>query len=340
MSRDAAVRKRLRALAAPLPIAAFTVIGFSWFAAACVSHPGLLRHWIEVELLGRTIGDAHSRNAGWHQPLKLWLPALTAGTLPWCLTWPPLLARGSRAPSASRRQDDRAALARRFAWCWIIVTFALFTLARSRGMLYVLPAFPAIALLTTCALLDRARARQTSARTMRRILVAGAAAAILLLGLRGGLARVPSHRDGRAHAALVAGRLDREPAAVIVAGRPLHSLAHYLRAPVEWRPVGQSAGRVWPARAPRESSIDDLVGRPGRLLIVASDDVAESVTRSVENAGRAFTARRTPLRRTIVVVEAEDPAGAGPQAVAADAPPAGLSAPGRTSGQSLRRDDP
>jgi 4-amino-4-deoxy-L-arabinose transferase-like glycosyltransferase len=77
-----------------------------------------------------------------YQPWWFFIPILLAGVLPWLL--PALRALyGDWRGSAARPGFD----ARRFAWVWCVVIFVFFSASDSKLLSYILPIFPALALL-------------------------------------------------------------------------------------------------------------------------------------------------------------------------------------------------
>jgi 4-amino-4-deoxy-L-arabinose transferase-like glycosyltransferase len=81
-----------------------------------------------------------------YQPWWFFVPILLAGVLPWLV--PALRSLyGDWRGSASRPGFD----ARRFAWVWCVVIFVFFSASDSKLLPYILPMFPALALLMATA---------------------------------------------------------------------------------------------------------------------------------------------------------------------------------------------
>ena len=81
-----------------------------------------------------------------YQPWWFFIPILVAGILPWLVPALRSLLRDWRA-TASRPGFD----ARRFAWVWCVVIFVFFSASDSKLLSYILPMFPALALLMATA---------------------------------------------------------------------------------------------------------------------------------------------------------------------------------------------
>ncbi|HVT31570.1 MAG TPA: glycosyltransferase family 39 protein [Rhodanobacteraceae bacterium] len=140
-------RGRLRRLFGWDALAAFAAVGLTWYAIVAVREPGVLRYFLVEEVVARVAGGMH-RNAEWYGALKIYLPTIALGMLPWL----PLLLRTwwkQRQGFIARiRRDDEL----RLVACWLVLPFAVFVLARSRLPLYLLPVFVPLALMAARAL--------------------------------------------------------------------------------------------------------------------------------------------------------------------------------------------
>lgn len=127
--------------AAALAIAALVAI--PWYVLMELRNPGYAHYYfVERHLMGfATATQRHGQRAWWY-----FLPILLAGGLPW-LAYLPL---GLRTWWPRRRDDARSAGVI-LAWCWLITSLVFLTLAKSKLVTYILPAFPAVALLAADA---------------------------------------------------------------------------------------------------------------------------------------------------------------------------------------------
>jgi 4-amino-4-deoxy-L-arabinose transferase-like glycosyltransferase len=130
-------------------LALFLAIATPWFVAVIHRNPGLFGYFIGDEVVNRITTDEFNRHGQWYGWLAIYGPTLLVGTLPWTpalLRWArglPAMARGWwRDPQ--RRADERAWL---FPALWLLVPLLVFCVSRSRLPLYILPLFPALALL-------------------------------------------------------------------------------------------------------------------------------------------------------------------------------------------------
>ena len=114
----------------------FLVITAPWFVLVAQRNPEFLEFFFIHEHLQRFTQDAHSRTG----PIYYFVPLLLIGLLPWFLQIP-----GSIAQAWSERRREFSA-----GWllvCWFVVIFAFFSVSRSKLPGYIIPVFPALALL-------------------------------------------------------------------------------------------------------------------------------------------------------------------------------------------------
>jgi 4-amino-4-deoxy-L-arabinose transferase-like glycosyltransferase len=169
----------LRALAPPACLLLSLGPALLWLAASAALAPaGFLREAVVENLFGRFfLGSSHAR------PTTYYLRQLPLDFLPWTLLWPALLVVGRRvfAEPASPR-----ASAWRLLLCWVGAAVAFLSLSSGKRGLYLIPAFPALALLCADAagalLPDRGRAPGWERALGWGLLAAALAAAALLPG--------------------------------------------------------------------------------------------------------------------------------------------------------------
>jgi 4-amino-4-deoxy-L-arabinose transferase-like glycosyltransferase len=154
----------LRSLRFWIGMPAFLAIAVSWFALVEIRYPGFLHFFVYKEHLLRVAGDEH-----W-EPFFWYLPWVLAGWLPWT----PIAV--ALVPAIRRRlaeQTPRGGAAR-FVMIWACVVLAFFSLA-SRGKLvpYLLPMFPAMAILLGDALDSWLEERAPSAAVSRAFYAIG-----------------------------------------------------------------------------------------------------------------------------------------------------------------------
>lgn len=122
----------------------FVVLTAPWFLLVQQRNPEFFEFFFVYEHFRRFAGSDHARGGGWWY----YLPILVIGLMPWT---PALLSqlwrrRGKMhaATSSADRTMFRPAL---FCVVWAVVIVAFFTASKSKLPAYVMPVFPAIALL-------------------------------------------------------------------------------------------------------------------------------------------------------------------------------------------------
>jgi 4-amino-4-deoxy-L-arabinose transferase-like glycosyltransferase len=126
-------------LAGALGLAVACAVAAPWYLAMERANPGYLHYFlVERHFLGFTTGTQPHGDRPWFY----YLPIVLAGGLPWmaCLPWS--RGRSGEAPTAVPG-------ARTLAWAWLVGGVVFVSLASSKLVTYVLPVFPAIALLAS-----------------------------------------------------------------------------------------------------------------------------------------------------------------------------------------------
>jgi len=157
--RDFGLLKRLHILPGT---ALFLAIAAPWFLAVSAANPEFARFFFVHEHFERFLTTQHERKG----PLWYFVPVLLLGFLPWL----PSLAGG--VWRAARRPEAGGFLPARFLLAWCAVVFAFFSVSGSKLPPYILPIFPALAVLAGAQLAGASRG-----------MLAGQAALATLLGL-------------------------------------------------------------------------------------------------------------------------------------------------------------
>ncbi len=142
----------------PGPLLVFLALAVPWHVAMARRHPDFLQFYFVHEHFDRFAKTEHKRTG----PLVYFVPVLLAGFLPWTAflgrwkeTWPGL----SRAAWRARATEG-------FLWMFSGLVFVFFSVSRSKLIPYVLPIWPALAVLLALGI-ERARARGASFRGER-----------------------------------------------------------------------------------------------------------------------------------------------------------------------------
>lgn len=117
-------------------IAIYLIITAPWFVMVALRNPEFLEFFFIHEHLQRFTQDAHSRTG----PIYYFVPLLLIGILPWVFQIP-----GAIAQAWQERQRGFSS-----GWllvCWFAVIFTFFSISQSKLPGYIIPIFPALALL-------------------------------------------------------------------------------------------------------------------------------------------------------------------------------------------------
>ncbi len=153
------------------PVSSLLIIGavaLPWYAAIGILRPDLVREFVLVGNLGRFLRPEHR-----FEPPIYYLVVLAIGFLPWSAFLPGAVGR---AFLDWRRREEGAAR-RLLPALWLLILLVFFTAAASKLPSYILPAFPAAAMLAAGPL----EAWLTPATAGRRTPGTGAAMALVLL---------------------------------------------------------------------------------------------------------------------------------------------------------------
>jgi len=134
--RDLSFLKRLNA---PAGIVLMLVIALPWIVAVSIANPEFARFFFIHEHFERFLTQVHHRTAPWWY----FVPILLAGMLPWTT-----MLGQSLIAAWKRDASEGGFKARRFLLIYAAVTFLFFSVSQSKLPSYILPIFPALALLT------------------------------------------------------------------------------------------------------------------------------------------------------------------------------------------------
>jgi 4-amino-4-deoxy-L-arabinose transferase-like glycosyltransferase len=146
LQRDFSVWRRLLLLRGA---ALFALLCLPWLILIQHRLPPFFQFFFVREHFQRYLTKIENR----YQPWWYFVPILLAGVLPWLLPALRSLWRDWRAGGARPGFDLR-----RFAWVWCAVIFLFFSASDSKLSTYILPLFPALALLMATAPLPRLNA--------------------------------------------------------------------------------------------------------------------------------------------------------------------------------------
>ena len=131
----------------------FALIALPWYLAVVFETPGLLSYLLHHQLWQRYTTTIHQRGG----PVYYFLAVILIGALPW--TWAAVREwwRTTRRARAGRSFEDALLVT------WILVPIVFFSFSGSKLPAYVLPVFPALAVLAARGLSQTARGAADSA---------------------------------------------------------------------------------------------------------------------------------------------------------------------------------
>lgn len=135
IQRDFGLWKRLHPVSGGL---LFLAITSPWFITVSVTNPEFFDFFFVHEHFERYLTRVHDR----YQPWWYFIPILLAGILPWLVTFFDALCRAWKPQALSQPFQPK-----RFLLIWIVFICLFFTLSSSKLPSYILPVFPAAALL-------------------------------------------------------------------------------------------------------------------------------------------------------------------------------------------------
>ncbi|MEP6997074.1 MAG: glycosyltransferase family 39 protein [Betaproteobacteria bacterium] len=136
LTRDWAVWRRLHLIAGLL---LFALIAVPWFVVVSLANPEFFHFFFIHEHFERFLTNEHHREGAWWY----FIPILAAGILPW-LT---VLAWTARRMWSGAVSDGNGFSWQRYALVWSVFIFVFFSVSSSKLPSYILPIFPALALL-------------------------------------------------------------------------------------------------------------------------------------------------------------------------------------------------
>ena len=253
-----------------------TTIGLSWYAGMSREVQGAADYFFDNQVAGRLWEDSYGRNPHWWAGITVYGPVLIFGGLPWCLTWLGLWRSKARRQQLSNMWRDPL---HRYLVLSTVLPLVVFSVAKSKLPLYILPLAPYLVMLTISQARSRAHIRWGA-----RVLVA----TMVLVLVKGVTAYVPNKRDTRALAQSLhrAGVTANE--CIDVLGTKVHGLSLYGYSRSTWH-------TLWPEpypyfEAPRVLAEDlsgllhQCEGRARFLVDIKHTQVAESFFASAQLA--------------------------------------------------------
>jgi 4-amino-4-deoxy-L-arabinose transferase-like glycosyltransferase len=283
-----AIERRLRQYFvtpwAALGLVLFAVVGLSWYAYLVREVPGALAYVLDNQLIGRTLSSKYSRQSGLFGS-RIYLVVLLLGTLPWAMIgWVALWQRAKRLVTAAFWRELRSRPAELLLVSWIVCYLAVLVAASSKLVLYVLPIFPAIALVCARVWPSPGPGRFWQGGPLGLspgLMTAVGAWVVILLGIKATVAYYPNYRDMRALAASIRESLPSRPYVVVCVEGRWDGLSFYLDGQVERVTTRVSPYPFFVPTKHLEEKADEMRdSRSGYLFICRNDPVILAAVRA------------------------------------------------------------
>ncbi len=124
----------------PTSVALGALVALPWYLWTCASNPGLFDYFLRFQTVDRVLTTVHQRVG----PPWYYLPIILGGFLPWSLWLPQALMSAKRRIRSVKPGGPNIDL---FLLSWVVLPILFFSCIGSKLPPYVLPTFPAMALL-------------------------------------------------------------------------------------------------------------------------------------------------------------------------------------------------
>lgn len=189
-SRDWLIWRRMQWLSG---LAIFLMLAAPWFIAVSLRNPGYAEFFFIHEHFTRFLTKVHGREGAWW----FFVPLLVGGLMPWTALLPAMARQGWQR-GEGRFQPGRVLL------IWSVFVFAFFSVSSSKLPSYILPMFPALALLGAAWIVQRPARSLRAVVALPLVLSLGLIVAAWVLGRRSGGSLPPEILAPMARAVLVA----------------------------------------------------------------------------------------------------------------------------------------
>lgn len=129
--------RRLISFDLPVWLVTMLAIGLPWYVAMYVMHrEPFMEQWVMANNITRFVKPLHESHTGqWYSYFRN-IPMVVLFFFPWTVFLPQAIARHGRSNAGAK-----------LAFCWAAVVFVFFSISKTQNFTYMLPAFPALAVL-------------------------------------------------------------------------------------------------------------------------------------------------------------------------------------------------
>jgi 4-amino-4-deoxy-L-arabinose transferase len=282
----------------------FCAIVLPWYWAIGKKLPGGLAFMWENQVTGRLITEHYSRHPEFLGAFEVYCPMLFAGTLPWSFSWPVMLWRARGTVFRWQFIKQRPVLL--FLLCWTVFPLVVFSLASSKLELYLLPAFPALALLTARGL-SRFVLKQSTGIPPCLLLALGVCG-VLLLGAKLGAAYLPNKKDSRAMWLAMKGHLPDGAAPILAVDIDLNGVGFYCTNPVHTVERSEPKGLFYVEPKRFEEELKTAAhSATAQAFVVARDESRLPIRAKLRAEGVRFEEYPLPFQRALLVCRPATP---------------------------------
>ncbi len=283
----------------------FCILGLNWYVYVSSQLPGAMTYFWDNQVLGRILSDKYNRNPGFTGALT-YLPVILMGTLPWSVICYKILWRRSRSIISKSFWVVLCNNPADLLLCtWIVIPLLIYCSVSSKLPLYVLPIFPALAILFARLWPLEAAIkiwRSNPFGFSRTTVILIGLWAVTLLGLKFVSGHIPFSKDMRALYALIKDELPNEEYEIVTIKEHLEGLGFYDNSLIKRVTTKKTP---YPLFIPPETlsvEIEEMrTSNIVHLLLCRKEGRADIVHQALTDAKIPFEQTALPFRRYLFV---------------------------------------
>ncbi|OPY81084.1 MAG: Undecaprenyl phosphate-alpha-4-amino-4-deoxy-L-arabinose arabinosyl transferase [Syntrophorhabdus sp. PtaU1.Bin153] len=261
----------------------FFLVGFSWFLLVTFRNPHLATYFLKTEVVERVSSTA-VHNPEWYGPFAVFLPVLLGGQGAWLYfgargCWRSIRAGRSRLSSFLRGNEEVL-----FLLLWLILPLFIFSIAKSRLELYVLPLYAPIALLLAHWI------DGFENLSWKRLFAVATVSVLLLAGLKYGISVFPNRNNMKHVYEMGLELVNDSPEYFVFEEDKLYGMQYYLDGMMQR--VTRTGGESW-----ADVGIDDLLSSLNSNRN-ATEYLILSRTKKKSFLEKAFSSHEVDVRTT------------------------------------------
>ena len=286
----------------------FCLVGLGWYVYISTKIPGAAGYIFDNQIWGRLVSDKYRRNPGLTGAL-IYLPVVTLGALPWSAIW------------WQEHRTVRRTLLRKEWWanllqnpqklflvCWFFVPMIVLCLASSKLVLYALPLFPVIAIVSARLYGEKILiALENINRNVRAVIKPSVLVAVwifTLLGMKLAIAYYPTKNDSRHLWKQLSQHIPEENCEIVTVDEHAYGLLFYGATEVENTTMDE---RPYPTFSATERFSDELrdVGidnHPFAFVFEKNYDTSQA-EKLLKKMNIAYNKKSLPFQRSLLICQ-------------------------------------